>query len=208
MGEAVSADDVVAWSSLGTAIFTLGLVVVAVIAWRTARKTLEASTRASQAAEAANEQARLDSIEQTRPYIYVELVPSLAGIGQFDVRITNVGRSTARSLTLATPPGQSIWTMSESRSGHCSRPRARCHRDARYVPTGFFGLRVAFRTARPRLASRVKAQSPSPIRATTRPGPNTRIGSRSCPVSRVSGPSPNPGRIPLAWRATSESSTS
>ena len=101
----MSVDDVVAWSSLGTAIFTLGLVVVAVIAWRTARKTLEASTRASQAAEAANEQARLDSIEQTRPYIYVELVPSLAGIGQFDVRITNVGRSTARSLTL----GYSAW---------------------------------------------------------------------------------------------------
>ncbi|MFH6687318.1 hypothetical protein QVL82_00565 [Cellulosimicrobium funkei] len=97
----MTTDDVVAWSSLGTAIFTLGLVVVALIAWRTAKKTLEASIRASQAAEAANEQARLDSIEQTRPYVYVEVLPGLAGHGSFDLRITNAGRSSAREMTLS-----------------------------------------------------------------------------------------------------------
>lgn len=89
-----------AWSTLATALFTLALVVVALLALGPAKRTLEASTRASQAAEEANEQAQRDSIEQTRPYVYVELVPGLAGMQTFDIRIANSGRSAARNLTL------------------------------------------------------------------------------------------------------------
>jgi hypothetical protein len=80
---------------------------VAVVAWRTAKAALTASKEASDAAklsavaaQAANEQARLDSIEQTRPYVFAEILPGLAGTTTWDLRITNTGRSAARSLTL------------------------------------------------------------------------------------------------------------
>lgn len=89
-----------AWSNLATAVFTAALAVMAYFAWRAAKETLAASRRASAAAEAANEQARRDSIEQTRPYVSAQIVPSLAGIQSYDVRITNSGRSSARNLTL------------------------------------------------------------------------------------------------------------
>jgi hypothetical protein len=101
-------DQLAAWSTLATALLTLLLALMAIAAWRTAKHTLEASRRASeaavasaQAARAANEQARLDSMEQTRPYVYAEVIPGLAGQTTFDLRITNSGRSAARALTLA-----------------------------------------------------------------------------------------------------------
>lgn len=97
---ATFAEQLSAWSTFATAVFTLLLVVAAVVAWRTAKAALTASRGASEAAEAANEQARLDSIEQTRPYVFVELLPGLAGANTFDVRISNSGRSPARELTL------------------------------------------------------------------------------------------------------------
>lgn len=93
-------DSLVAWSALATAIFTGGLVLVALLALGPAKRTLAASERASRAAEEANEQARRDSVEQTRPYVVVELVPGLAGASNFDIRISNMGRSAARELTL------------------------------------------------------------------------------------------------------------
>ncbi|KNX35961.1 hypothetical protein VV01_21940 [Luteipulveratus halotolerans] len=52
------------------------------------------------AAQEANEQAKRDSIEQTRPYVYAEIVGSLAGSPSWDLRITNMGNSAARGLTL------------------------------------------------------------------------------------------------------------
>ncbi len=93
-------EQVSAWSTLATAVFTAALAAMAFFAWRTAKATLDASRRASEAAEAANEQARRDSIEQTRPYVYVEVIPGLWGVGAYDVRISNSGRSTARQVTL------------------------------------------------------------------------------------------------------------
>lgn len=62
-------------------------------AWRTAKATLEASREA-------NEQAKRDSVERTRPNVFVELVPGLAGMSSWDIRIENVGASSARALTL------------------------------------------------------------------------------------------------------------
>ncbi|HEY0240704.1 MAG TPA: hypothetical protein VGC37_18905 [Friedmanniella sp.] len=94
------AEALAAWSSLATAVLTAALVVAAIFAWKAAADTLAASRRASAAAEAANEQARLDSIEQTRPYVFVEIVPGLAGPQKYDIRIVNSGKSSARNLTL------------------------------------------------------------------------------------------------------------
>jgi hypothetical protein len=101
-------DALTAIAATATAILTLAIVVMAVAAWRVGKKTLEASIAASTAATAsadaarvANEQAKRDSIEQTRPFVYAELVPSLAGNPNWDVRIVNVGRSSARNLTLS-----------------------------------------------------------------------------------------------------------
>ena len=93
-------EPLTAWSSLATAVGTVALAILAVCAWHVARGALEASRRASAAAEAANEQARRDSIEQTRPYVFAEVIPGLAGTGSYDVRLSNKGRSSARNLTL------------------------------------------------------------------------------------------------------------
>ena len=101
------AEALSAWSTFATAVLTLVLVALAGAAWRVARRTLDASSEASdaarvsaEAARAANEQARIDSIEQTRPYVYAEIVPGLAGGHTWDIRIRNVGRSAARGLRL------------------------------------------------------------------------------------------------------------
>lgn len=92
------AESVAAWSSFATAVFTSGLLVAAVWAGFTAVSAMRASKAASDAAAEANEQMKLDSIAQTRPYVYAEIVPSLAGSGHFDLRITNVGKTAARNL--------------------------------------------------------------------------------------------------------------
>ncbi len=98
-------------SALSTAVvagLTLMLLILAIVGWRTAKQTLDASKVASQAAASsaeaarlANEQAKFDSIEQARPYVYVEIVPGLSGLQCWDLVIKNVGRSSAKTLTLA-----------------------------------------------------------------------------------------------------------
>jgi hypothetical protein len=93
------------WSQAAVALATIGLLLFAVFAWCTAKHTLRESRKASHAAQqsaeaalAANEQLRRDSIAQTRPYVFVEVLPGLGGVASWDIRITNTGRSTARKL--------------------------------------------------------------------------------------------------------------
>lgn len=69
-----------------TAIATLGLVIGAVLAWHTAKKTLD--------------QMRQDSAAQTRPYVYAKLEPSMGGRQAWDLVIKNVGQTAAKDLTL------------------------------------------------------------------------------------------------------------
>lgn len=125
------AEQLVAWSAVASALLTLGLLLFAWFAWGTARATLEESRRASlaaqrsaKAAQAANEQLRRDSFEQTRPYVYAEVLPGLAGLATWDIRVTNSGRSAARNL-LMTP---SSWPARDDRVTQalkelCSTPR-------------------------------------------------------------------------------------
>lgn len=94
-------DQLSAWSTLATAVLTAFLFVAALVAWRTASATLGAAKLSAEAAVRANEQSQRDSIEQTRPYVYAEVTPGLAGVGSWDLRISNNGRSAARGLTLA-----------------------------------------------------------------------------------------------------------
>lgn len=107
MNDPTWADQLSAWSTFATAVLTLLVVVIALVGWRTAKATLEASREASgaattsaNAAREANEQARRDSIERTRPYVFVEVMPGLAGATTWDLRITNSGQSAARKLVL------------------------------------------------------------------------------------------------------------
>lgn len=107
MSEPNWAEQVAAWSSLAMAVFSAAVAVFAYVAWRTAKATLEASrlssdaARASaEAARAANEQTRLDSKARTRPYVWVEVVPGLAGTETYDLRIRNTGESAARLVRL------------------------------------------------------------------------------------------------------------
>lgn len=88
------ADWIVAASAAATALLTLLLVIAAFVAWKTALDTLKASKDAS-------DQARRDSIEQTRPYVYARLAPSLAGVGNLDLVVSNSGKSAAHGLTMA-----------------------------------------------------------------------------------------------------------
>lgn len=76
------------WTVTGswvTALATIGLFVAAVWTARVAIGTLR--------------QMKRDSEAQTRPYVYAQVVPSLAGIGSWDIIIKNVGQSAARNLT-------------------------------------------------------------------------------------------------------------
>lgn len=90
---AADAAWVSAYSALVTAILSLLLVIGAYLAWRVAKATLEQS-------KAANRQMELDSVEQTRPFVYAHLVPGIAGVGTWDLLLTNTGRSPARNLTI------------------------------------------------------------------------------------------------------------
>lgn len=88
------AEIVSAISAAATALLTLAVVIAAFCAWKTARATLKAAKESS-------DQAKLDSIAQTRPYIFVEILPGLTGQAAYDVRIANVGRTSARVVTVA-----------------------------------------------------------------------------------------------------------
>lgn len=81
------------WSAFVTAIITFGLFVGALLAWQVAADTLDHAKRAQ-------DQLRRDSIEQTRPYVYAQLVPGIAGLATWDLIITNTGKSIARNLTI------------------------------------------------------------------------------------------------------------
>jgi hypothetical protein len=97
------------WAAAGawvTTLLTVGLLIGAVLAWRTAKDTLGQT-------KVAHKQMEADSIEQTRPYVYAHLVPGLAGIGTWDLLITNTGKSPARNLTIecdALPESDDILT--------------------------------------------------------------------------------------------------
>lgn len=80
------------WSTIGdvgTAILTLLLVALATWAGWTAVKTLN--------------QTRQNSIDQTRPYVFAQVVPSIAGHSVYDLVIQNSGQSTATNLKVSSP---------------------------------------------------------------------------------------------------------
>lgn len=47
-------------------------------------------------------QAERDSAARTRPYVYAALVPSIAGVGAWDIVVTNHGRTIARDVRITT----------------------------------------------------------------------------------------------------------
>lgn len=93
-------DRVAAIAAVVSAVASVVLAGVAVWALQASRGTLKAARQANEAARAANKQAKLDSIAQTRPYVYVESLPGLAGVRSWDIRVVNSGRSAAKDLTL------------------------------------------------------------------------------------------------------------
>lgn len=93
-------------SALSTA-FTLCAVIVACIAWSTAKKTLRATELMAEQGEqtllqmrADSEAMRADSALATRPYLSAVIVPSLAGERVWDLIIENFGRSAAYNFTM------------------------------------------------------------------------------------------------------------
>lgn len=86
------------WAAAGsilTALLTLGLLLGAYAAWRTAKASLDQ-------ARDAQLQIKLDSIEQTRPYVFAHIVPGIGGGGSWDLKLRNSGRSAATDLTVDT----------------------------------------------------------------------------------------------------------
>jgi hypothetical protein len=95
------------WAAAGsvlTSILTLGLLIGAYAAWRTAKESLK-QARETQV------QIKLDSVEQTRPYVFAQIVPGLGGPGAWDLVIRNSGKSAAIGLTIHTddwPPSDDL----------------------------------------------------------------------------------------------------
>lgn len=67
-----------------TATATAGLVVGAILAWHTAKRTLR--------------QMEADSEAQARPYLTAEVIPSLGGPPSWDLVVRNLGRSAATDV--------------------------------------------------------------------------------------------------------------
>lgn len=108
MVQTISADWVSAWASVAAAVFAGLLLLVAVLAYVAASRTLTATRAASEAARLsaesarrANEQAERDSRDRTRPYVHAQVVPSISGLGCADLVIANSGQSAARDLHLS-----------------------------------------------------------------------------------------------------------
>lgn len=116
MDQMTWADCVSAFAALLSALFSLGLLVLALLAWITARKALNASRDAAAASENAAVQAKrsVEAMEQdsalrtaqneqaTRPYVFARLVPSLAGSASkgWDLAIENGGLSAAYDVAM------------------------------------------------------------------------------------------------------------
>ena len=79
-------DWIVAVSSVITALATVGLVWGAFAAWHAAKQTLS--------------QMRRDSAAQARPYVHARLERSMGANQGTDLIVSNVGRSTARNLSM------------------------------------------------------------------------------------------------------------
>lgn len=65
-----------AYATLSSTVLSLGLLAGAVLAWKVAKATLGQSKRT-------HEQMEKDSVEQTRPYVYARIVPSIGGSRPF-----------------------------------------------------------------------------------------------------------------------------
>lgn len=74
-------------ASVVTAPATVGLVIGAYFAWKTAKKTLN--------------QMEEDSKAQSRPYVHAWIVPSIGGGQAWDLLVKNTGKSTAKNLKLS-----------------------------------------------------------------------------------------------------------
>lgn len=77
------------WAMIGTgvtAIATVGLIVAAWLAWRTASETLA--------------QMKTDSDAAVAPYVAAQIVPSLSGAGNWDLQVWNAGKTPAKGLLL------------------------------------------------------------------------------------------------------------
>ena len=92
----------------GGPLATVGLLGVGWWTARSAVRTLQETEKANAGARAAeikaSKQAREDSIRQTRPYVFAELVPSIGGTEAYDMVIRNLGRSIARDLVITFDP--------------------------------------------------------------------------------------------------------
>lgn len=99
------------WSPVVTALTGVGTLLIAllaaIVAWTTFRETKKSNDEARSAEIRASEQAREDSIRQTRPYVFAELVPSVAGMATYDMVIRNLGRSMARDVVVTFDPAPS-----------------------------------------------------------------------------------------------------
>lgn len=79
--------------AISTALGVLLALVAVILTYRQVRQT------SRQMREAARREAQ-DSEAQTRPYLGIDIVPSLSGNGAFDIVIQNFGRTSARDIVL------------------------------------------------------------------------------------------------------------
>lgn len=93
------------WTDVTQAICSIiGTVVVVVTLLFTWRQVKLAAQQILQTAQ----QAKQESEDRNRPYVSVQVVPSLAGIGVWDLQIRNTGGTTAKEITIRLIKGEFV----------------------------------------------------------------------------------------------------
>lgn len=82
----VSSADSQTWAAWGSVLANFGLLAVAVIAGILAFKQLR--------------QMKNDSFDRSRPYVAVQVIPSIGGRASYDLLVHNLGSSRAHSMTM------------------------------------------------------------------------------------------------------------
>ena len=116
------------WLDYATFAVNVLLLIVAVVALvyggKQAAAAVEANRSAKGAATDAARQRERDSYEQTRAYVFAQVVPGLGGQRALDIVLQNHGKTTARNVTVVTADwgdGDDEWTSRIQRA--CDTPQ-------------------------------------------------------------------------------------
>lgn len=102
---------------------TVAVMVTLIFTWRQIKLAAQQILQASQ-------QAKQESEDRNRPYVSAQVVPSLAGMGAWDLQIRNTGGTTAKEIKIRLVKGEYI-------KGKNSKDHEICKRIVKSINTSF-----------------------------------------------------------------------